>query len=177
MFYSLGIYKVTRDYGRAMKFADMLATALKGFPGFGGQLRGELLYLSGREAEAMEVFLENIELVESTTEEHNEFTVGFLVSANGYLGNRDEVRRLTNMLFSGFPIEDNTFDRPGIYVEAAKGLALVGDHGAALELLETLVDQPGAPSKWALHLDPSWDFMRDNERFAALTTPDGIVRE
>ena len=57
----------------------------------------------------------------------------------------------------------------------AKTLAVLGETDAALDEIERLLTIPAGFTRWSLTLDPTWDFMRDNERFVALTTPDGVV--
>ena len=59
----------------------------------------------------------------------------------------------------------------------AKALAVVGDTDVALDEIERLLSIPAGFTHWNLTLDPTWDFMRDNERFVALTTPSGVVSE
>ncbi len=168
---------LARDYERAAdvmyKLADQFGPV---FPWFSDQVRGNIAYLSGKTDEAMTHFENGKEKADQFINDYcEECRISSLIEFNSFLENRDEVMRLAQILFSDYPIEENTVDRPSTYENVAQAMARVGETKAALDLLETLVDQPAASSKWALHLDPSWDFMRDNERFAALTTPDGAV--
>ena len=54
-------------------------------------------------------------------------------------------------------------------------LALTGERDRALEILAQLIDKPSASSRWALTLDPRWDFFRDDERFNDLIRPLSLV--
>ena len=167
---------LARDYERAAdvmyKLADQFGPV---FPWFSDQVRGNIAYLSGKTDEAMTHFENGKEKADQFINDYcEECRISSLIEFNSFLENRDEVMRLAQILFSDYPIEENTVDRPSTYENVAQAMARVGETKAALDLLETLVDQPAASSKWALHLDPSWDFMRDNERFVALTTPDGV---
>lgn len=179
MFQLAQFWILARDYERAAdvmyKLADQFGPV---FPWFSDQVRGNIAYLSGKTDEAMTHFENGKEKADQFINDFcEECRISSLIEFNSYLGDRDEVMRLARILFSDYPIEENTVDRPGTYENVALAMARVGETEAGLDLLETLVDQPGASSKWALHLHPSWDFMRDNERFAALTTPDGVARQ
>jgi len=53
-------------------------------------------------------------------------------------------------------------------------LARAGRRDEALACLPKVIDQPGGPLRWELYLDPTWDFMRDDERFNELIRPDNF---
>ncbi len=53
-------------------------------------------------------------------------------------------------------------------------LARAGKRDEALACLPTVIDQPGGPLRWELYLDPTWDFMRDDERFNELVRPPNL---
>ena len=55
-----------------------------------------------------------------------------------------------------------------------KVLALTGERDRALEILAQLIDQPGGFVRWAMYLDPRWDFFRDDERFNELIRPKNL---
>ena len=177
MFQLTQFWTLAREYDRAADVMYKLAEQFGPvFPWLSDRARGNIAFLSGKTDEAMMHFKNGREkAAEFTNDFCEECRILSLIEFNSYLGNRDEIMRLAQTYFSDYPMDENTVDRPGDYEDVARAMARVGETKAALDLLETLVDQPGASSKWALHLDPYWDFMRDNERFAALTTPDGAV--
>ena len=179
IFGTIQIWVFAGEFDRALVVIDELIPQFgDAIPWFGDGFRGYVLYLSGDTDEAMKLFAIGKEKAEKYTGDYcADCRIGSLIDFNAYLGNNAEVMRLAEILLNDFPMNENTVDRPGMYESTALAMARVGETEAALDLLEKLVDQPGASSKWALHLDPSWDFMRDNERFVALTTPDGVVSE
>ena len=56
-------------------------------------------------------------------------------------------------------------------------LAMAGQRDAALELISATLDQPEGLNRWTLHLDPRWDFFRDDRRFNDLVRPPGVEPE
>jgi tetratricopeptide (TPR) repeat protein len=55
-----------------------------------------------------------------------------------------------------------------------KVLALTGERDRALEILAQLIDKPSGFVRWAMYLDPRWDFFRDDDRFNELIRPDNL---
>ncbi len=53
-------------------------------------------------------------------------------------------------------------------------LARAGKRDEALACLPKVIDQPGGFFRWELYLDPTWDFMRDDERFNELVRPPNL---
>jgi len=51
--------------------------------------------------------------------------------------------------------------------ELARIYTIVGEHGAAIELLEFLLSRPGMLSTALLRLEPVWDTLRAHTRFQA----------
>ena len=56
--------------------------------------------------------------------------------------------------------------------------ALSGDNVRAIEELRISLATPTAMGETSrnLHMDPAWDFMRDEPEFVELATPDNIIR-
>ncbi len=54
-------------------------------------------------------------------------------------------------------------------------LALTGERDRALEIMAQLVGKPAGFIRWELHLDPRWDFFRDDQRFNDLIRPLSLV--
>ncbi|MDQ3116273.1 MAG: FlgO family outer membrane protein [Verrucomicrobiota bacterium] len=84
------------------------------------------------------------------------------------LGNKAEAIRIARRGVELYPVNKNALDGTG----SLKALALVytwtGEKEAALELLSDLVKMPGAFEATELALDPGWDNLRDDPRFAGL---------
>jgi non-specific serine/threonine protein kinase len=60
-----------------------------------------------------------------------------------------------------------------LYLEwIANAYAMIGDHAAALDLLEELLSRPSGVSHWKLKLDPVYDPLRNHPRFQALLARD-----
>ncbi len=55
-----------------------------------------------------------------------------------------------------------------------KVLALTGERDRALEIMAQLIDKPNGFVRWAMYLDPRWDFFRDDDRFNDLIRPDNL---
>jgi len=51
---------------------------------------------------------------------------------------------------------------------------MAGQRDEAISELERLLETPAGPNRWQLHLDPTWDYFRDDERFNELIRPDNI---
>lgn len=58
-------------------------------------------------------------------------------------------------------------------MHAARGLALAGESGAALDEIERLLAKPSFLSVHMLRLDPLWDPIRNHPRFTALLAKAG----
>jgi hypothetical protein len=56
-------------------------------------------------------------------------------------------------------------------------LARSGQRDRALELIAAKLDQPEGFTRWELHLNPNWDFFRDDPRFNDLARPAGVDPE
>jgi TolB-like protein/Tfp pilus assembly protein PilF len=52
--------------------------------------------------------------------------------------------------------------------------AKAGQTDAALSVLELELSRPGTITRWDLHTDQLWDFMRDDPRFVAIVTPNNL---
>jgi tetratricopeptide (TPR) repeat protein len=94
------------------------------------------------------------------------------------LGRFDEALALVDQL-----VEDHPYERDALvaatpihYRAMVKGLA--GDFDGAIEDLEVALNMPTALgfTAWDLYYDPNWDFMRDDERFVELATPDNLIQ-
>jgi TolB-like protein/Flp pilus assembly protein TadD len=96
-----------------------------------------------------------------------------VAQALAWLGRHEEAIALGDMLVAEVPPDRDALMSGWARYERAIITGLAGDQDAAAEQLAIALNTPAAqrPSTWELRLDPNWDFMRDNPRFIALTTP------
>jgi eukaryotic-like serine/threonine-protein kinase len=84
------------------------------------------------------------------------------------LGHRDEALREAHSLEQSPTYRKDAFERPWIAEDRARVLAHAGESGAALDVIERLLEKPSFLSVHTLRLDPRWDPIRDHPRFKAL---------
>ncbi|MEJ8569571.1 tetratricopeptide repeat protein [Elongatibacter sediminis] len=103
---------------------------------------------------------------------------GLAAIAWARLGENDKALDIVNGLVERVPPERDAMLQPDIYYNRAMVRGLAGDEAGAIADLEVALSVDGAfpRTSWDLHYDPNWDFLRDNERFAELATPDNLVR-
>ena len=94
-----------------------------------------------------------------------------------YLGHREAALEAVTRGEQLYPESADSLEGAFQSTIRAKTLAVLGETDAALDEIERLLLIPAGFTHWSLTLDPTWDFMRDNERFVALTTPSGVVSE
>ncbi|MDX1555630.1 MAG: tetratricopeptide repeat protein, partial [Xanthomonadales bacterium] len=94
------------------------------------------------------------------------------------LGRFDEAVALANQIVDKFPLEKDAMQPAWLLNVRALVRGRAGDMDGALEDLELSLNTPGPDpvTRWNLHYDPSWDFMRDDPRFVELATPDNLVQ-
>ncbi|SRR6266403_2054370 len=92
-----------------------------------------------------------------------------LAVVDALLGKKDdaiaEARRATEML----PVSKDAVDGPGLLMNLAAVYAWTGESDHAFEQLETLVKIPNGLYYGNLKLDPYWEPLRNDPRFAKLT--------
>ena len=71
-------------------------------------------------------------------------------------------------------LQDDKVEGPSHVQTLCQVLALTGERDRALEIMAQLIDQPNGFVRWAMYLDPRWDFFRDDERFNDLIRPDNL---
>jgi Flp pilus assembly protein TadD len=98
---------------------------------------------------------------------------GALGIAYAGLGRREEAIRAGRKGVELLPIEREAWRGATRVEELARIYALVGEHEAAIELLELLLSRPSQMSVALLRLDPVWDPIRDHPRFQALLKEHG----
>ena len=92
-----------------------------------------------------------------------------LAVVDALLGKKDdaiaEARRAAEML----PVSKDAVDGPGLLMNLAAVYAWTGESDHAFEQLETLVKIPNGLYYGNLKLDPYWEPLRNDPRFAKLT--------
>lgn len=84
------------------------------------------------------------------------------------LGHKADAVRESQQAVELLPVSRDASDGPAIAVRAAEAYAWIGDHDRAFNQLASLAKVPGSPSPGDLKLNPVWDGIRDDPRFAAL---------
>jgi TolB-like protein len=93
---------------------------------------------------------------------------GFYIECMARLGNRDEVEREIQRLFT--EAKDDQWALPVCENWAARGYALLGDLDKAIPLLEDSLAKPNGTTTAYLRLDPAFDGVRSDPRFQKLTS-------
>ncbi len=84
------------------------------------------------------------------------------------LGNKTEAIRVARRGVELYPVNKNALDGTYLLKTLASVYTWTGEEEAALELLSDLVKMPNALGATELALDPGWDNLRDDPRFADL---------
>jgi TolB-like protein len=95
-----------------------------------------------------------------------------------YLEQFDEALELSRELMNDFPYQRDSMLHGWMLTQQAMIKGMAGDHEAAMDDLEIAFEITTAirVHAWDLYYDPNWDFMRDNSRFIALSTPPTIIK-
>jgi TolB-like protein/Flp pilus assembly protein TadD len=176
MFLKIALPRVSRDFTGAISVVEepLVKSFLgnKGWEGFPQQQVGEAYLAMGNEDRARSQFESSRDIIRRALEELEPddqvvpFLHGRLSTTLALLGEYDEAVALAELgLRYDFDHVDDARERAGY----ARVLAMAGQVERALDELALALEAPGGPSPWSLALDPSWDFLRDNERFRAMT--------
>ena len=84
------------------------------------------------------------------------------------LGRREAALAQAHWLEQSVVYREDAFDRPLLAEDRARILAQAGDHDAALDEIERMLNGPSFLSAHTLRLDPRWDPLREHPRFKAL---------
>ncbi|MEE4172928.1 MAG: tetratricopeptide repeat protein [Xanthomonadales bacterium] len=100
-----------------------------------------------------------------------------LAEAFAWVGDGDRAVEYANLAAEQVPLEvDHVFGQQ-VHNLRIWVLAKAGQRDIALELIDAKLDQPEGLNRWTLHLDPTWDFFRDDPRFNELVRPEGVEPE
>lgn len=97
-----------------------------------------------------------------------------LAESFAWLGDHDRARALADQAAELVPVSSDHVFGANIDLRRTWVLAKSGDRDQALERIAAALDQPEGFTRWGLHLDPDWDFFRDDPRFNDLVRPDGV---
>lgn len=133
---------------------------------------GDFQQLGGDAAGAKNSHTQSREKLQSLLREQpdNPRLIGWLAVASARLGDKEGAIRLQEQALEKLAAANDLFERP-IYEEGlAKLQAQAGDRDRAITALRRLLSTNGATITPAiLRLHPSWNFLRDDPRFQALT--------
>ena len=98
--------------------------------------------------------------------------------ALAHRGRFEEALELANLIYQENPREKDEMLYGWLLSTRAMIKALAGDEESAIDDLALALKTPAAFqwTPWELHLDPNWDFLRDNPRFVELATPPTVIR-
>jgi TolB-like protein/Tfp pilus assembly protein PilF len=100
-----------------------------------------------------------------------------LANAYGWLGQPDQAISAARLAVELVPQNVDAMFGSDAELQAIRVIAQAGQRDEALERLALMLDQPGVANRWQIHLDPAWDFFRDDPRFNALIRPQGLEPE
>ncbi|MFT5141229.1 MAG: TolB-like protein [Rhodothermales bacterium] len=170
-----------RDYDAMLEILD--SPALVGYTDFGGRTgrkelsRGIAHHFKGEKETARSYFdqvLKMQEPTESTTDFDRAFGLTFAAQAYMYMGDSGLALAASKRAVEIIPREKDSLFGSNIERNHTLILAMAGQRDEALERLAENIDGIGGYSRWELHLNPVWDFFRDDPRFVELATPPNL---
>ncbi|MDX1460699.1 MAG: hypothetical protein R3348_06535 [Xanthomonadales bacterium] len=180
VFAILTLAQLERDYDRllALLEADLVGNFLNQAiaPGVSDHWMGMAHHHAGRVETAREHFKASNALLEAY-EIDRDTESGFkwiTIAQNlAYLGDFERAIEASERALDYLSTENDHLFGANVERQHTWVLAMAGQRDAAFERLRGNIDQPEGFSRWTLHLDPRWDFFRDDPRFVALATPAG----
>jgi tetratricopeptide (TPR) repeat protein len=151
-------------------------TALLGPPSFpplpgppAALVRGRLYFLMKDLTQARAAFREAVPLLEAGVQKRPQDPRLHSALAEAYagLGRKDDAIREARQAVELLPLGRDAFNGVLPLVSLAIVDTMVGEHAAAIEVLEDLAARPGLPLGY-LRRGPTWDPLRGNPRFEAL---------
>ncbi len=162
------------DFESALAVAQSFDTSGES-PGITALLEAEIYMLMGEEENAAESLRSAAVEYEKNVakEDPHPRTLASACLVHAYMRDRDLALEYCDRARDSVPAGKDYVMEPTVSVIRARALAVLGETEEALALIEHLLTVEGGLTQWDYYLDPAWDFMRDNERFVALTTPEG----
>jgi tetratricopeptide (TPR) repeat protein len=144
------------------------------FGGDVGMTKGIIYHLMGNETQSRKFLQKQIEH-SSTVPPVGSYVDAFVVTnmaiSWSYLGEHEEALKASQMAKDILPQEKDHLFGTMLAQNHTLLLARAGRREEALTRLEATLDQYEGRTRWALYLDPQWDFFRDDERFNELVRP------
>ena len=163
---------ITGDYDGALAVVDEYGPLMESFPPGAPEFVLSWTYgFKGDEARAREYAVQSIEGLSAIADTDSPNASSWtLLNAESYvrIGQPEEGLRIARAVLAVNPVSRDAFDAPGHRANAARVLAMAGEVDEGLDVLEQVLDKPGGPTSWDLRLQPMWDFLRSNARFAAM---------
>ena len=119
---------------------------------------------------AIEAFLQ-IQSASSGSDFSNASILSALATAYAQTEKLTKALEAANQACALIPESRDSFGGVELSVTRVLILAMSGDRDEALLEIERLLSIPAGMDRWALYLDPAWDFFRDDERFNELIRP------
>ena len=171
-------YYALRDYEKAIAIWDQPEVqAMADNRGYLGQRdlnRGLAYRLMGNDEEAVAHLRKVIHLISNahpTGTSLDAFELQTQAAAYALLGENQKALDASARSMQLMPEERDKIDGTVIATQNAYILAHSGRRDEALAEIERLLIQPAGFNRWALYLDPTWDFFRDDARFNELARP------
>jgi len=149
-------------------------TQFNQFGGDVGLTRGTIYHLKGNDELSRQALLQQVEFIqnnEPTGTYVDAFSLTQLALSWSYLGDHEKAQEYSQEAQQLLPREKDHIFGSMIYQSHTLMLARAGKRDEALERLRADLDKPEGFSRWALYLDPQWDFFRDDKRFNDLVRP------
>ena len=167
-----------RDYEALLKLFELPAieimTRNRGWSGYDSWLKGFAHRAVGNEAAARVQFQSGVDQVivlEITNTQIDGFDQQYLALVYAGLGEFDKAMQAADKAVQIIAAGGDRMFGADMNETRALVLAMAGRREEALAEIERLLDTPNGFTRWMLHLDPTWDFFRDDPRFVALATP------
>jgi len=144
------------------------------FGGDVGMTKGIIYHLMGNETLSRKFLQKQIEH-SSTVTPAGSYVDAFVMTNTAiswsYLGEHEKALKTSQKAMDMLPQEKDHLFGTLLAQNHTLLLARAGKREEALARLEATLDQYEGQTRWALYLDPQWDFFRDDERFNDLVRP------
>jgi len=139
-----------------------------------GLTKGIIYHLMGNDELSRQSLLQQVayeQANEPTGTYVDAFSLGQLATSWSYLGEHEKALETVQKAELLLPRDKDHIFGSFIFQAHTLVLARAGKRDEALERLAARLGKPEGYSRWALYLDPNWDFFRDDERFNELVQP------
>ncbi len=160
-----------RDYARALREIEAARKADMRPPySYLDLTEASIARAQGDTEKSRQLFEKALPALEATLKKRPNDADSLISIAWAYagLGQKEEALRASQRAVQLVPSWRDAVEGPGYAGMQAMIQAWVGNKDAAIEQLTAVMKQAGAPSYGELKLDPGWDELRDDPRFAGL---------